>query len=1153
MTQLVTTKRICDHLEKFVFDCIWNEPYSEFRRHITPHLLNPRSECHVEYTGATVPVGASEGVRTVVDCSPVAGMLDCRLGKILLPPYNQKDLDTFLPVNGEQRFYVYSVPANFFGPVKVEALEWTNLATYCSSHLLNLQVFTRSGCFLNRGFIYIRQADHNDFIFMAIDAAMYERCVSFGSKVRISPSTTEVVPLDRSLYVYEPTIRQYMNVVWHDASQNKWLLNPDYVDGDGTDAHPYTFRSGLMYFVDDDVIVGHYFDSDLQPHYRTLGYTMTPAQAVVGEIGGTFATVNGRLITGEYKRFLTFGDYVEETYDDDIIAQLDIVPGENTVYTGKDGKDRLLVHIPKTVNPNNLTITPNTCDLWLIPVNDGTAETPCEVSGVYVTLAGNGSGLHQLTHCDFSLNMDLLESIKTHYGFDKFYLRVMVRTHGKTKKLTRDAAYIDQLYTLDDNKIVEFMMGKEPVQTRDTDPILLFWKASEMEDSLYADALIRDRYKVHQLQKTQCEVCGMKDICPHVGRDNYVCENFNARSIQDYVGILGYYHVLALIGRRMSHFKVLSRTAESVIVTSALALSGADKTSQDFFPIVYLNGERVPQDRLEIETTSLSKQVGVAEIHRGSSGATNILENLYATRLKITIKDQPVLTKHFMFHEDTDYYHYVEGELVKGEPGVDYNVNDVIPDDLWYVMEKSLKVGDYIAVELCDNDSDHQIYRYRREDVPQPSELQMNTEDDWKIFKIVPTTTSIEGEHTVRYEYVPDPGEFDYGTKILTLDPALLTGVDILVVEGSHVKESKTDDLDVGLETYDRFGSGFFPMNFVIAPSYTEGYKYYYLKDYVYHYITVNSLADFVSAKATYGTLYTVNRDNFPFDDSLVFLNGRRLVKNLDFTVDGYPVDVVNTPDRGGADLLCQNLSYLKEKNTLSMVRTCTTPIFTQRGFVVGDTIAWKGQVPFWFDELSSLTIDGHFCSCFSTDLGNLIITEVVKHRNGAPYEITTGASTKIIRILNAPEGETTDRQRILELREYFTGVGRITDDMRTIIPHSHTIHSLYMGAMIKAYYTTGATGFDFSLPGEKGRINGVEVWISEENFLNQDAFKQFEHIKGKDLAYTLTDEELAYVDVYPFYHRLQGSSYDTYHKLAYLIKRLEPLDPIKHKEATYV
>ena len=225
----------------------------------------------------------------------------------------------------------------------------------------------------------------------------------------------------------------------------------------------------------------------------------------------------------------------------------------------------------------------------------------------------------------------------------------------------------------------------------------------------------------------------------------------------------------------------------------------------------------------------------------------------------------------------------------------------------------------------------------------------------------------------------------------------------------------------------------------------------------------------------------------------------------------------------------------------------------SMHGFLMGDVITWPGQNPFWFDSLSTLTIDGLVCSNFKADLGSITISDTANHRNGAPYEIKTLVPTVVMELLDCDEALQEDIDKIRQISGYFQ-VAEDLPSMRTIVPHSHKIVSVYLNEIIKFYLNPTLGYGNFAMPGETGKMRDYTIQtITEENFGDQLAFMWFESIKKKDIAYKLSAEELDYVDVYPHFHRLRVSSRAVYNRVAYMARKLGPEDPIKHKDAPYV
>ena len=98
-------KRVVSRLEKYVFDRVWNEPYSEYRTNTRPRILNRISE-------------AAVGGKVVKVYQPAAGVLSGAFEQIALPSSNP--------------YYVYSIEREQFRPIKLNATSWISLAEYCN-------------------------------------------------------------------------------------------------------------------------------------------------------------------------------------------------------------------------------------------------------------------------------------------------------------------------------------------------------------------------------------------------------------------------------------------------------------------------------------------------------------------------------------------------------------------------------------------------------------------------------------------------------------------------------------------------------------------------------------------------------------------------------------------------------------------------------------------------------------------------------------------------------------------------------------------------------------------------------------------------------------------------------------------------------------
>ena len=1198
-TQLTTTKRICEHLEKYVFDRVWNEPYTQYRTYVKPELLSKNVVLNTDGT-----------VRKIDDMTVyrpyfAAGFFPSRYGSILLPPYvSDSELLEWLPKLGPQ-FAVYFVPSSIFGSTKLNIPEWTLFSTYCTRNHLDLQLFTSKGICLNRGFVYIKQSDQNDGLFIAVEATMYRKIVGDIGRV----------------------------------DENGW--------------YPHS----------DDMRFGQYFDSDEEADnmigfgkLTTKDIPVYKSSSFIGQItvptvtsdpvkleDATYVIKNGRLCVGDYFFDIAAKDYVEAVVDKDIRGYFDVKLGESLIYVDNEtetsgvagtGKRRLLIHIPKSLNKGYNLITPNTCGLWVFPSGSNGAK------GLFLTnltpyAQDDERQIHQVTHNDFSIDEDLLLSIMNENGWRDIVVRVYVRTHGTQSVFIRDGHYIDYLYNCNDDEIIEMLLGKHSWQTERNK--LMFWRADVLEDSKYTDALLRRRsreldtfdididdvsteekqwckkdiYDPDAVLHGQCTCCGIQSLCPYKLSEpvkDRVCPYYSSRSLQDYIEILGYFHVLALIGKRIFHFRMVNSGTQFVVVTVPLALSAPELGTEDYYPIVYLNGERVEQEDVSWHETCATNVDAVEMSHSDQSDiyVADIIPSNYSTRLKVGINKVYRETKCRAFANDIRYYKKYNGQYVRAlvveaqqvtmvktgledgertrvelpfeagkvyysrinkeyrklKVGEDYNVGDSMwqfsqahqgyliftgldmldpnelavvdgvvgdyvrldDDEVIYELHNEIKEGDVISVELLDNRNNGSF-----EIIPMKDQIpgvdvthQFATLDSWSIYS-VNEVEDIDG--TTKNLYTPmrpeDVGFFDDTTYLFTFHPSMVgTNAVFLMKEGPNVIEDKKE---FELERGDYHDDSYYPG-------------------------TTGIIGEDLW-KVPVGNTLKTSPLAAPLDSELVFINGKRLIPDLDYTTHGYDKLEENSLD--SLSVYSQCVSHLKEVNDLSVVRTNTTviPASIQRGFVIGHHISWRGQTPIWFDELSTLTVDGKLVANYKQILGEMTLSPV-KCRNGAAYEIKTSISTLVKDIMNYDAMMNEDLKRITEIHEFFIEQFDLPD-MTAIIPHSHRLYSIFLEAIISRYLTDN----NFEITRLR---NCPSVDAYKQQFLDDPYFAYLYDLdtvfKFRDIGEVSGNENpvyfLNYLDVYGIYHPLVAKYREDYDTLHELCEVFLPEDNIKHKEA---
>jgi hypothetical protein len=911
-----TTTRICEHLEKYVFDKIWNDPYSEYRTFIVPECLS---------TEAT------------------AGVFFGRYNKIQLPStvaYRDKNSKLF--------FYMFAVPAAYFRSLKVNATTWVSLDRIGSNGILDFEFFSDQGKHSFRAGTFIMQSPVGDCIYIAMEQYAFHTC--FGAHVRPDGSV--------------------------DGSDDKVkFFFGKYVDSDLEQSTSYEcFRLKT---------------SDIP----STGSKLSSYDPILASGIPDHVFYNGNLLIGDYRSTLVAGSLVEKVIDGNLIGTVEVpVDLEHTYQPTQSFGIKLLVHIPKSINKDNAIITPNTCDLYLIPTKMKEGFGNICTSSIYLYQCGRGDKFTQLTHNDFSIDYEWLESLAKEHGFEECVVQVLVRRPIKNKFAIRDANYLNLLYTHTDDEIVDFLMGRSKFD-------IPFWTAKSLENSLYGLATLKRR----DLNKQY--------------------------TIAEFVDLIGYYHTLALIGKRVTHFEITSKSIgnKEFIVNAPLAL--CDLKASEFYPLVYVNGIRVDQSMVSVRSGAHVANRHCREITftPDASWWTKVVDMTYSTKLRVVVE----------------------------------NIE--------------LNVGDKVVIELLDNQYSGAIVQY---DVDKDTEVHINNPNNFSVYEVLDDTDN----NNVVYEKVFDAVTLNEETGLYKFNDSLI-GRKVVIVDGSITLEDEGTH-DVSHESVYHIGKSLW------ENALTDDDKTYY----------------------------------HPLDSEIVFMNDHCLIRGLDYTMSGYR----NPSRREGVKLYIQNVSYLRNKNAFQVIRTNQKMLSHQRGYLTGNIVTWNHQNPFWFDELSVMTIGGRVCSNLLHEFGTLTISD--SHDNGVPYEYRMSVSTKISDILN-DHGKSQDDTKLRIIQEYFQSKYSFPDHI-SIVKHPYLIYSLYLEQIISDYLKTD---FDFR------SIASQELF--EEQFSNYDEWK------SRDIVFGLTPHDLLYVDISPTYNTLKITDGYHYRKLSELIQRLMPKDAHRYKD----
>lgn len=258
---------------------------------------------------------------------------------------------------------------------------------------------------------------------------------------------------------------------------------------------------------------------------------------------------------------IAINDYVDVVADPEVFCMFELdlsdVSQYEVFYSDKDSLNKVLIHIPRALNPNNWVLTPNTIDIHIRGKEIGTQPIQ---DGLYIHRHQVSVGIGNVTHNDFSIPLYILEAYRDTLGVSDTVLRIRCRRHHNDNVLIPDKSYINLLYSTrhTDSDIIDLLMGRGEED-------LSFWKASELEQSGYIDTLL--------------------DV-PNI---------ITPSLMTDYVDTLGYYHTISLVAQRVQHV-VLGDWFDGTVILNKPKIFEKRKVS----PLVFIEGRKVPFHKVTI-------------------------------------------------------------------------------------------------------------------------------------------------------------------------------------------------------------------------------------------------------------------------------------------------------------------------------------------------------------------------------------------------------------------------------------------------------------------------------------------------------------------------------------------------------------------------
>lgn len=790
-----------------------------------------------------------------------------------------------------------------------------------------------------------------------------------------------------------------------------------------------------------EIYVAPYFDSDAIRKATIHSVKIAVNQDIVNAVAiastATTTFINGREASNITTFDIKIGDYVESVDDQNVIGSFDIdiaLDSPNRVFYSQVSQDMKQIIHIPKAINTNKMISNNTCDVYVRPRN----HEGDNLKGLFMHRAqGRAKSFTQLTHNDFAIPCYIINDYCAALGQDEVTLHVVVRDHSKNNVLIRDYNYVDLLYRHSDDQILEFLEGNG---RSDLD----FWKAVHLEQSEFVKL--------------------MWDTPNGIDGEN----------VTRYVDALGYYHIVSVLGQSVYRYILPDVNDKSLTVTLPFIA-----TLIDCVPIVYSNGIKISNSAFTVTYNSIKTKCTIVfdSSFNWVAGSEMIVEFIEDApdSIEITPDNGTVehITKNIVFDTTQEDIHVVTefppSSIVScqvtagpGESGtitIGNRVRNVTDGDFSFISKgdtvikfQDLTYGDNGPVSI-DLSTDLAPY----------GNVLVVPYTDFDMYEVQVTGTPVKGfekESTTVYE------------KIETLPNVLDTMVD---------NGDGTSTLTFKLGSYGR--------TFIIRPK-----NFMYMEEF-------NLDLDMADENPLVVTLgfgpsnSVYHRDLFDVTSYLVYLNGSELVEGVDYKV----VTPIQLMKHSFTQIVVSNYKYLESlNNKLEVIGTNSELQFPQFGYSKNHSINYIPNLPFWYEPISMLFVDGKAIKDAGFEMGELIIPgdgpEV-----GSIYNIRT-LIFKTVKDFVDTYHIDDDMDRYVLLRNYFHEYPETVDDL-IVMEDSHEVYSPYLQAVFRDV--------------RRGIIAlGYDPVAS--NMHNQ--IPQYDYLMAMDPVISVIPD-MDYVDIYPAYN----------------------------------
>jgi hypothetical protein len=998
-----------------------------------------------------------------------------------------------LPVEGTT-FLVYTLPRKAFGGITLSNVpEWVSVPEYLNDRNIELRFEGFDGKSLYRGDIYIRTSPLNEDVLVAVKRKMFNDILG-----RSTPKTDI-----------------YISVYFDSDEVNKITIEPFYIQG-ATDAVAL-------------------FNKTQQ---------------------ASFVLINGLYIPNPTMDDVTVhGSYVEVVTDENITGTTTFdLSDESTLkeFVSLQAKEYVLLHIPKALNPNEEIITHNTCDFFITyEVQDEEDEEVFRTEGIFVNRTLSDDRIVQVTHQDFGLHIDVITEYQSLLGTTDLTLTLMIRTHSKNNRLIRDKNYIDLLYTHTDEVIQEFLVGAGP-------EAFDFWLAEHLEASQYVKFFF--------------------DTPNSIGDEH----------IDDYIDALGYYHTIALISTRV--FRLTLETG--FVVPVPIVFGDIPIYANVSVNGQRLDDKHYITTRLDNTTISISFNDTIELTQADEITVElfeNVMDQVVKVHSTIADHTHVLLTDEFVLHEVLDRFTPVQGinqEYTKTYIEIEdvstvatvieaQGIYSIVFNNTTYGRTFIIGYNIGFRIETFELDdlirSNNPIVldingSLTDQLVPTTFELDVHTEPTSPTGTITDPTDPSSASLTPAWHLMNGIQYTQPGASIIdsrwggSIGPSLYREAKYVLDEihestyymtGFKIGNADTTDLSgLNLATIADLPTDFdILVDGVVVHSVRNEAWFGNIQTIHTHFLTIPII---VNSSITIRVIGSATGSYMAFDlfepiftepefagqipllnnvTVIPYLNGRELVEGVDFELTEVqdPAVTNGDPHLSGRQLVITNASYLWTINN-KLVLLITRNIVEGKisGFLRRDQLDDTLSTALWFDELSTVSVDGYSTKNISEDYGSVAV-DVDAHRNGGLYGTRTlipNTGKEFVDCFHVND----DKPVIDLLVEYFAQFNLESPPI-LLIPYSHRLVSPYLAII------------------SRDMINGVleaDYLVDDQDFLDQ--FVDYDYLKPMDMILLGGVQiDLDFIDVQSTYVEQTSTSTILYRVLHRLAELTLPEDNVVH------